>query len=58
MLFNSNVVVNNKSTTTKNAGKLLAILIAMAMQQGTKWGTSPDGAHPRLHWKTLDATNS
>jgi hypothetical protein len=27
------VVGNNKSTSTKNAGKLLAILIAMVMQR-------------------------
>jgi hypothetical protein len=27
------VVGHNKSTATKNAGKLMAILIAMAMQQ-------------------------
>ena len=42
----------NKSTTTKNAGKSLAILIAMRMTRGTL----PNGAHSWLHAKPLDAT--
>jgi len=48
------VVGNNESTTTKNADKSLAILIAMAMQRHdvrriARWSTS------RLHSKPLDA---
>ncbi len=48
------VVDDKKSTATKNAGELMAIPIAMAMQ----WydaGASPDGSHPGLHLKPLDA---
>ncbi len=51
------VVDNSKSMATKNAGKLLAILIAMAMQRYdaghiTQWSTSraslkATGCH---HW--------
>ena len=33
MLYLGMVVGNNESATTKNAGKLLAILIAMQMRQ-------------------------
>jgi hypothetical protein len=47
-------VGNNKSTTTKNAGKSLAISIAM--HGGTTWGALPNGAHPGLHSKPLDTT--
>jgi hypothetical protein len=48
------VVGNNESTTTTNADKLLAILMAMAMQRYNarriaRWSTS------RLHSKPLDA---
>ncbi len=48
------VVGNNKSTTTKNAGKLLAILIPMRMRRYNggciaQWSTS------RLHWEPLYA---
>jgi hypothetical protein len=39
------VVVNNKINNEKNAGKLLAIFIAL---RGRMWGASPDGAHPGL----------
>jgi hypothetical protein len=42
------VVGDNESTATINAGKSLAILIAMAMKL--------DRAHPGLHWKPLDIT--
>jgi hypothetical protein len=42
----------NKLTTTKNADKLLAILIAMRMTRGTL----PNGTHSWLHAKPLDAT--
>jgi len=47
------LVGNNESATTKNAGKLLVLLIAMRMQ----WcdAASPNGAHPGLHSKPLDA---
>jgi hypothetical protein len=48
------VVGNNESTTTANVGELLAILIAMQMRRYDA-GTSPDGAHPGLHSKPLDA---
>jgi hypothetical protein len=44
------VVGNNKSTTMKNAGKSLAISVAMRIKQ-----LSPDGAHPGLNSKPLDA---
>ncbi len=46
------VVGNNKSTTTKNADELLAILIAIRCS-GTTQGALPDGAHPgftQSHW--------
>jgi hypothetical protein len=48
------VVGNKESTTTKNADKSLAILMAMAMQRYderriAQWSTS------RLHSKPLDA---
>jgi hypothetical protein len=50
------VVGNNKSTTTKNLGKLLAILIVMPCGcGGTMRGTSLNGAHPGLHSKPLYA---
>ena len=50
------VVGNNESTTTKNAGKSLAISIALLCRcDGMTRGTSPDGAHPGLHSKPLDA---
>jgi hypothetical protein len=54
------VVSNNKLTTTKNAGKLLAISIAMRMRQYNaghiaRWSTLPGGAHPGLHSKPMDA---
>jgi hypothetical protein len=48
------VMANNKLTATKNADKLLAISMAMAMQRYdarriTRWSTS------RLHLKPLNA---
>ena len=49
------VVANNEISETKNAGKLTTITMAMAMQRGTIWGASPNGAHPGLHSKPLDA---
>jgi hypothetical protein len=49
------LVGSNESTATKHAGKSLAIWIAMAMQQYDR-GASPNGAHPGLHSKPLDAT--
>ena len=49
------VVGNNKSTATKNAGESLAIWIVMAMQRCTARGALPDGAHPGLRSKPLDA---
>jgi hypothetical protein len=49
------VVGDNESATMKNAGESLAILIAMQMRRGTMQGASPDGAHPGLHSKPLDA---
>jgi hypothetical protein len=38
------VMGNNKLATTKNAGELLAILIAIPMRRcgGTTWGASPN----------------
>jgi hypothetical protein len=48
------VVGNNESTTTKNVGESLVILIAMQMRRYDA-GTLPDGARPGLHWKPLDA---
>jgi hypothetical protein len=48
------VVANNEIDETKNAGKLTTISMAMAMQHTTR-GASPDGAHPGLHSKPLDA---
>jgi len=48
------VVGDNKSTATTNAGELMAISIAMAMQ----WydaGALPNRARPGLHSKPLDA---
>jgi len=48
------VVGNNKSMTMKNAGKSLAISIAMRMWRFDA-GASPKGAHPGLHLKPLDA---
>jgi len=39
----------------KNAGKLLAILVAIRSGD-TMRGVSPNGAHPGLHSKLLDAT--
>jgi hypothetical protein len=47
------LVGNNESTTTKNVGELLAILIAMQMWRYNA-GTSPGGAHTGLHLKPLD----
>jgi hypothetical protein len=47
-------VGNNKSTTTKNAGESLAILIAMRVRRYDA-GASLDGSHPGLHLKPLDA---
>ena len=44
-------VGNNELATTKNAGESLAISIAMRMQRYDV----PDGAHPGLHPKPLDA---
>ena len=49
------IMCKQKMTTKKNAGKLLAILIAMQIG-GEMQGTSPNGAHPGLHSKPLDAT--
>jgi len=46
------VVANNEMDETKNAGKSTMISMAMAMQ---RYGTTPDGAHPGLHSKPLDA---
>jgi hypothetical protein len=43
------VVSNNESATTKNAGKLLVILIAMPMRQYDAGGA------PGLHSEPLDA---
>jgi hypothetical protein len=48
------LVDNNKLATTKNAGELLAISIAMWMQQFDV-GTSSNRAHPGLHLEPLDA---
>ena len=48
------VVGDNKSTATTNAGKLMAILIAMAMQRYDA-GALPNRARPGLHSKPLDA---
>ena len=48
------IVGDNESTATKNAGESTTISMAMAIQ----WydaGRSPDGAHPGLHLKPLDA---
>jgi hypothetical protein len=42
------LVGNNESATTKNAGELLAISIAVRMRWYER-GTSPDRAHPGLH---------
>jgi hypothetical protein len=56
MLFSYGVVGNNESTATKNAGELMAISIAMAIQRYITWGASPDRAHPGLHSKPLDVT--
>ena len=54
MLF-SYVGGNNESATTKVAGESLVILIAMWMRR-CEWGDAlPDGAHPGLHLKPLDA---
>jgi hypothetical protein len=47
-------VGNNQLTTTANEGELLAFLIAMQMQRYDA-GHTPDGAHPGLHSKPLDA---
>jgi hypothetical protein len=44
------VVANNEIDETKNAGKLMAISMAMAMQ----WHDT-DKAHPGHHSKPLDA---
>ncbi len=53
------VVGNNKSTATKNAGETMAISIAIEMRpwrcSGTTRGALPNGAHPGLHSKPLDA---
>ena len=53
------VVANNEIGDNKNAGKSTTISMAMAMQRydasGTTRGASPDGAHPGLHSKPLDA---
>jgi len=47
-------VGDNEIGDDENEGKLLAISIAMAMQQyGVQ--SSPDRARPGLHWKPLDA---
>jgi hypothetical protein len=48
------VVANNEIDETKNAGKSMTILMAMAMQRYNA-GASPYGAHPGLHSKPLDA---
>ena len=48
------VVGDNELTAIKNADESLAISMAMAMQRATR-GASPDGAHPGLHSKPLDA---
>ena len=48
------LVGNNESATTKNAGALLVILIAMLMWRCNA-GYMPDEAHPGLHSKPLDA---
>ena len=48
------VVANNEIDETKNAGKSTTISVAMAMQRYDA-GASPDGAHPGLHSKPLDA---
>ena len=45
------VVANNEIDETKNAGKSTTISVAI----GTMRGASPDGAHPGLHSKPLDA---
>jgi hypothetical protein len=48
------IVGDNESTATKNAGESTTISMAMAIQ----WydaGQSPDGAHPGIHLKPLDA---
>jgi len=49
------VVGNNESTTMKNAGKLLAILVVMAMQRYVAGCMAGWRAHPGLHSKPLDA---
>jgi hypothetical protein len=49
------VVGSNELTATKNAGELMAISIAMAMQWCTTQGTLPNRAHPGLHSKPLDS---
>jgi len=48
------VVANNEIDETKNAGKLATISVAMAMQRYDA-GRIPNGAHPGLHSKLLDA---
>ena len=45
---------DNEIDNDKNEGKLLAILIAMAIS-GTTQGASPDRARPGIHWMPLDA---
>jgi hypothetical protein len=47
-------VDDNEIGDDKNEGKLLAILIAMAMQQYNA-GRITRSAHQGLHWKPLDA---
>jgi len=53
MLFSYGTIVgDSESTATKNAGKSMAISMAMAMQ---RYDASPDRAYPGLHSKPLDA---
>jgi hypothetical protein len=49
------LVGNNELATTKNTGKLLAILIAMRMRRCTTRDASPNRAHPGLHSEPLGA---
>ena len=51
------LVGNNELATTKNTGKLLAILIAMRMRRCTTRDASPNSnrAHPGLHSEPLGA---
>jgi len=48
-------VGDNDIGDNRNAVKSTTISMAMAMQ-GTTRGASPDGAHPGLHLKPMDAT--